>query len=166
MPGLFITSSAFRIFSSSCCLLQNQFLIPAIRYDNFLSKNFRRKQILHIPCCFASIAAPTPLSPPPSMTILLLIILNSMYKIGFSIGSNIPAPLKSSELLQMSLIGVSGLIVGFSINSFIICHYRFTYLNFNVTILNTTHNTVTIQNLSQSYFMISQLLVMMMQRTH
>src|SRR6187401_744160 len=75
MPGLFTTSSALRIFSSLC--LPSSKSIPAccnsLRYISFKEPPSERKT--SYPFCFASKAAPTPLSPPPSITIFLFIFL-------------------------------------------------------------------------------------------
>ena len=74
IPGLLITSSAFRM-SDSVCLPSSHSMprsFSMVLYLSFIMDISETK--VSNPCFFARTAAPAPLSPAPSMTILLAII--------------------------------------------------------------------------------------------
>src|ERR1700753_473456 len=69
IPGLFITSAAFRIFSSEC-IFSSKAIPCSSRVERYASFNGPPSETnTSYPRFAASIAAPTPLSPPPNMTI-------------------------------------------------------------------------------------------------
>ncbi|CDB36972.1 unknown [Phocaeicola dorei CAG:222] len=74
IPGLLITSSAFRMRDSVC--LPSSHSMPRsfsmFLYESLIVDMSETK--VSKPCFFARTAAPAPLSPAPSMTILLAII--------------------------------------------------------------------------------------------
>src|SRR6185312_13351982 len=73
MPGLFIINEAFRIFSSEFTPSSNSIsfkISSSLKVDFIIPLSLTKTSN---PFCFASKAAPTPLSPAPSMTILFFI---------------------------------------------------------------------------------------------
>ena len=74
MPGLFITSSAFRILLSVCCPSSHSILclFRSVLYLSFIADISETNTSK--PFAFANTAAPAPLSPAPNTTILFISI--------------------------------------------------------------------------------------------
>ena len=161
MPGLFITSSAFNIFSSVCCLSSNCNLILFKFLSVILFDRHPSETNTSYPCCLASNAAPIPLSPAPSMT--------NLYSFNRSISfTGLRGFFNSLNFYCTSISFTAGLVfqnMGFSNHGFfsktfhslvlsdLQCHYR-------------KHHTQDRHDPEPCYnftFMISQFLIMMMQ---
>jgi hypothetical protein len=75
MPGLFTTSTAFNISSSVWPFSSNGY-VPVFQLLFVMIGNGPKSDTkTSYPCCWARYAAPTPLSPAPSMASLLVELL-------------------------------------------------------------------------------------------